>query len=134
MAAVTMAVAAAAVATMSAAALTSGGNCRSPGVGEAESSKGGMVLHLQALGSGVGCGTANKPTKEGAGGGGLTSLSRILLQRSRTPVPLVNIVKTNVNHNNDDNDAKDNNKGMVSRGGKRRRMNGISRRLQGGDG
>ncbi len=41
-----MAVVAVAVATTMAAALQSGGNCGDRGVGEAESSKGGMVLHL----------------------------------------------------------------------------------------
>ncbi len=48
------------------AALLLGGNC---GVREAESSKGGMVLHLQASGGGVGRGAVDKPTEEGAGEG-----------------------------------------------------------------
>jgi hypothetical protein len=61
-----MAVAVVAVATTTAAALTSGGNCNGCGIGVAESSKGGTVLHLQALGCGVGHGTVDKPTEEGA--------------------------------------------------------------------
>ncbi len=65
----TMAVAAAAVATTTAAALTSGGNCVGCGVGEAESSKGGTVLYLQALGGGVGHGAVDEPTEECAGEG-----------------------------------------------------------------
>jgi hypothetical protein len=67
MAAATMAVAAAAVATTAAAALTLGGKCGGRSVGEAESYKGGMVLHLQASGVGVGRGAVNKPTEDGAG-------------------------------------------------------------------
>ncbi len=39
------------------------------GVGEAESSKGGMVLHLLALGGGIGRGTVNEPMEESAGEG-----------------------------------------------------------------
>ncbi len=62
-AAVTMAVAVAEVAMTTAMALTLGGNGSSHGIGEAESSKGGMVLHLQALGSSVGRGAVNKPTE-----------------------------------------------------------------------
>ncbi len=54
MAAVTMAVVVVAVATMMAAALTLGGFGGGCGVREAESSKGGMVLHLQASGSSIG--------------------------------------------------------------------------------
>ncbi len=64
------------------------------------------------------------------GGGGLPSLLQIQWQRSRTPIPLVNIVKPDVADNEDDNnngkdngndndDNDDNNKGMVLRGGKR---------------
>ncbi len=68
-AAATMAVAAAAVATTTVAALTLGDNCSGRGIGEAESSKGGMVLHLQASGGGIGRGAVNKPTEEGAGEG-----------------------------------------------------------------
>ncbi len=49
-----MAVMAAAVAMRMVVALTSGGNCGGHSVGEAESSKGGKVLHLQSLGGGVG--------------------------------------------------------------------------------
>ncbi len=69
MTAVMMAVAAAAVATTAAATLTLGGDCGGPGIGEAESSKGGTVLHLQALGGSVGRGAINKLTEEGAGEG-----------------------------------------------------------------
>jgi hypothetical protein len=36
-------------------------------LGKVASSEGGMVLHLQALGGGVGCGLVNKPMEEGAG-------------------------------------------------------------------
>jgi hypothetical protein len=64
-----MAVAAVAVATTAAATLTMGGNCSSRGIGEAESSKGGMVLHLQALGSGIGHGAVDEPMEEGEGEG-----------------------------------------------------------------
>jgi hypothetical protein len=64
-----MAVAAVAVAMTMAAALTSRGDCGGRGVGEAESSKGGTVLHLQASGGGVGRGAVNEPTDEGAGEG-----------------------------------------------------------------
>ncbi len=56
-------------------------------------------------------------------------LLQIQWQRSRTPVPLVNIVKPDVADNEDDNDDNDNgndnddnddnNKGVVLRGGKR---------------
>jgi hypothetical protein len=69
MTAATMAVAMAAVATRMAAALTSGGDCGSCGIGEAESSKGWRVLHLQTLGGSVGCGLVDKPMEEGAGEG-----------------------------------------------------------------
>ncbi len=57
------------MATMTAAALTSGGNGGGRGVGEVESSEGGKVLNLQALGVGVGCGTVDEPTEESAGEG-----------------------------------------------------------------
>jgi hypothetical protein len=72
MAAAMMAMAAAAVVTTVVVALTSGGDCGGRGVEEAESSKGGMVLNLQALGGSVGCGAVNKLTEEGTreGGGG----------------------------------------------------------------
>ncbi len=63
-----MAVAALEVVTTTAAALTLGGGCGGCGVEEAESSEGGTVLHLQALG-GVGHGAVDKPTEEGAGEG-----------------------------------------------------------------
>jgi hypothetical protein len=66
-AAVTMAVAAVAVAMTMVAALTLRGGCGSRCVGEAESSKGGTVLHLQALGSGGGHGLVKEPMEEGAG-------------------------------------------------------------------
>ncbi len=69
MAAAMMAMAAAAVATTTAAALTSGGICGGRCVREAESSKGGMVLHLQASGDGVERGAVDEPTEEGAGEG-----------------------------------------------------------------
>ncbi len=69
MAAAMMAVAAAALATTAVAALTLRGDCSGRGIGEAESSKGGMVLHLQALGSGVGHDTVAEPTEESAGEG-----------------------------------------------------------------
>jgi hypothetical protein len=65
-----MAVAAGAVAMTTAAALTLGGNCGGCGIGEAKSSKGGMVLHLQASGGGVGRGAVDEPTEEGAEDGG----------------------------------------------------------------
>ncbi len=61
--------AALAVATTTAAALTSGGDCGGRGVREAESSEGGTVLHLQALGGWVGRGAVDEPTEEGAGEG-----------------------------------------------------------------
>ncbi len=74
-----MAVVVVAVATTMAAALTLGGNCSGRGIGEAESSKGGTVLHLQALGGGVGRGAVDKLMEEGAGegGGGSSLLSQI---------------------------------------------------------
>ncbi len=68
MAVAMMAVAAAAVAKTAAAALTSGGNCDGRGIREAESSKGGMVLHLQASGGGIERGVIDEPTEEGKGG------------------------------------------------------------------
>ncbi len=64
-----MSVAAAAVATTTAAALTLGGDCGNCGVKEAESSKGGKVLHLQSLGGGIECGAIDEPTEDGAGEG-----------------------------------------------------------------
>jgi hypothetical protein len=69
MAAAMMAVPAVAVATTTEAALTLGGDSGSRNIGEVESSKGEMVLHLQTLGGGVGCGAVNEPTIEGAGEG-----------------------------------------------------------------
>jgi hypothetical protein len=70
--AATMAVATAAVATTRAMALTLRGNCGGRGVGEAESSKGGTVLHLQASDRGVGRGAVDElmeeDTREGEGG------------------------------------------------------------------
>jgi hypothetical protein len=66
----TMAVMAAAVARTAAAALTLGDDCSGCSVGEAESSKGGTVLHLQALSGGVGRGAVDEPTEEGTGEGG----------------------------------------------------------------
>ncbi len=69
MAAVMMAVGTATVGTMAAEALTLGGNCSGRGIGEEESSKGGTVLYLQALGGGVGRGMFDEPTEEGAGEG-----------------------------------------------------------------
>jgi hypothetical protein len=64
-----MAVAAAAVVMTVAAALTSGGDYGGHGIGEAESSKGGTVLHLQALGGSVGRGVVDELMEEGAGEG-----------------------------------------------------------------
>ncbi len=64
-----LAVVAAAVAMVGAAALTSGGDCGGRGIREVESSKGGMVLHLQASDVSIGRGTVDEPTEEGAGEG-----------------------------------------------------------------
>ncbi len=61
-----MAVAAMAVVTITAAALTLGGDGSNRGIGEAESFEGGTVLYLQALGSDIGCGAVNEPTEKGA--------------------------------------------------------------------
>ncbi len=64
-----LAVVAAAVAMAAAAALTSGGDCGGRGIMKVESSKGGMVLHLQASGVSIQRGMVDEPTEEGAGEG-----------------------------------------------------------------
>jgi hypothetical protein len=112
-----MAVAAAAVAMTTAVALTSGGNCGGRSVGEAESSKGGTVLHLQASGCGVGHGVVNEPTDEGTGEGEGGDRHR---HRGFNGggCGLQSPVEPNVV--NDDNDINENNdnEGTVSRGGR----------------
>jgi hypothetical protein len=57
------------VATTTAVALPSGGDGSGRSIGEVESSKGGLVLHLQALGGGVGCGAIEELMEEGAAEG-----------------------------------------------------------------
>ncbi len=106
------------MATMTAAALTSGGACGGRGVGEGESSKGGTVLHLQALGCGVGRGAVDKPMEEGAGegkGGDHHCRCRFDGRGCRLQSPVKPYIVDNDNDNNNDKD--DNNKGMVLRGG-----------------
>jgi hypothetical protein len=71
-----MAVVEAAVVTMMAGALTLGGHCGSYSIGEAESSKGGVVLHLQALGGSVGCGAVDNQQRRAQerGRGGIVTV------------------------------------------------------------
>jgi hypothetical protein len=68
--------------------------------------------------------------------GGLLSLSWIQWRRSWTPTPLLDIVEPDIDDNNNNNDIKDDNddKGAVLRGRERQQMNGILRRLRGGEG
>jgi hypothetical protein len=82
-----------------------------------ETSGGGSVLHLQALGGGIGRGAVNAPMEEGTGEGkrgGSSSSLRIGWRRSQIPVPLVNILEPNVDNNDNNNDSDNNDKGTVS--------------------
>jgi hypothetical protein len=115
-----MAVTLAAVARMTAVALTSGGDCGGHSVGEVKSSKEGMVLHLQVLGSSVGHGAVNKPLRESAGereGVICCPCCRFNSRDCGLSSPLSTFVKPDVKEDDDDNDNNNKVKGLVSRGG-----------------
>jgi hypothetical protein len=120
MAAAMMAVAVAEVASMSVVALTLGGNGGGRIIREAETSEGGMVFYLQASGGSIRHGAIDEPMEEGAGEGEGGDPHWRCGADGGTPIPLVDIVKPNVNDkDNNNNNNNNNNEGAVLRGGGR---------------